>query len=117
VGAAVVRGENLEVLDLAATIPVPLMRTSGTERSSSPAAQVVQGPLTNLVNGAIGSAVTVSSLAIAFLQEALIIALQLVVEDHAANVTAAVSDLLGGARTRGEKCESCAISGRRAKPA
>jgi hypothetical protein len=60
-------------------------------------------PTHDLVNRAIGSAVTVSPLAIALLQEALIIALQLVVEDHAPNVTAGVSDLLGGALVRAVK--------------
>jgi hypothetical protein len=57
---------------------------------------VRQGPRANLVVGAVGSAVTGLVLTIALLEEALILALQLVVQDDASHVAATAPDPFSG---------------------
>ena len=71
------------------------MRTSGNWTcSSSYGSRCAKRPFPNLVGRAIGPAVAVPLLAIALLQEALIVALQLVVEDDAPDMATTFSDRL-----------------------
>ena len=103
--ASIVRSDDLEVFDLPATIPVLVFDADIGKLDVLVLVRqpVRQRPFSNLVGRAIGPAVTVPFLAIALLQEALILALQLVVEDHAPNMATALSDLLCRvARTRDE---------------
>jgi hypothetical protein len=94
--AAVMRRDDLEVFDLPAPIPVLVLDAYIRKLDVLVFVwqSVRQRPLPNLVAGAIGSAVAVAFPAIALLEEALVFALQLVVEDHAADMTTALPDLL-----------------------
>ncbi len=95
-GTAVVRCNDLEVFDLPATIPVLVLDADiGKLDVRVFVRQAVrQGPLANLVGRAIGPAVTVPFLAIALLKEALIFALQLVIENDAPDMATTFSDCL-----------------------
>ena len=90
------RRDDLEVFDLPATIPVLVLDADIGKLDVLVLVRqpVRQRPLPNLVGRAIGPAVAVPFLAIALLEEALIVALQLVVEDHAPNMATTFSDRL-----------------------
>jgi hypothetical protein len=96
VSTAIVRCDDLEVFDLSTAITVVVLDTYVRKLDVLVVVRqpVRQGPVSNLVGRAIGSPVAVPLLAIALLQEPLILALQLVVEDHAPNMATACSDLL-----------------------
>jgi len=95
-GAAVMRGDDLQVCNLPATIPVLVLDADIRELDVFVLVRqpVRQRPFPNLVGCAIGPTVAVPFLAIALLEETLVFAFQLVVEDYPADVATAFSDRL-----------------------
>ena len=98
-GAAVMRRDDLQVVDLATAVPVLILDADIWELDVLIFVRqpVRQRPLPHLVGRAIGPAVAITFLAIPLLKEALILALQLVVEDHATDLAAAFSYPFRGA--------------------
>ena len=101
-GAAVMRGDDLQVCNLPATIPVLVLDADIRELHVFVLVRqpVRQRPLPNLVGCAIGPTVAVPFLAIALLEETLVFALQLVVEDYPPDVATAFSDRLSRSLVR-----------------
>ena len=94
-GAAVMRRDDLEVFDFSSTISVVVLDAYVRKLNVLILVRqpVCLGPLPNLVGRPVGSPVTISPMTIPLLEEALILALELVVEDHAPDVATAFSDL------------------------
>src|SRR5690348_813502 len=98
VSAAVVGGDDLDALMARETIPVLVLDTDVGETD----VPVVVGeivfarPASDLLGAPSWPAITVPSTAIALLEEPLVVALQLVVEDHATDAPALVPQALLG---------------------
>jgi len=90
------RGDDLQVCNLPATIPVLVLDADIRELDVFVLVwqPVRQRPFPNLIGRPIGPTVAVPFLAIALLEETLIVAFQLVVEDDPPDVTTALSDRL-----------------------
>jgi hypothetical protein len=97
VGAPVVRRHDLDVECVIASVDVVLdADVRELDVALVVARQVVlPGPVLNLQRVAIGSAVAVVTIAIALLQELLILAFQVVLEDDAVDVRAFVTEAFG----------------------
>ena len=98
VGAAVVDGRDLDVLLARAPVDVLVLDAHvGEVDLLVEVRQVVfDRPRGNLLGIPVGAAVTVGAAAIPLLQEALVLALELVVEDDAPNAIAALGEAVGG---------------------
>jgi hypothetical protein len=91
VSAAVVLGEQLDVLVQLASVHLVLDAVVREVHLAVEVRQVVlPRPLADLVLVAVGASVTVRPAAVVFLQELLVFALQVVVEDDALDLEAAV---------------------------
>jgi hypothetical protein len=96
--AAVVRCDDLEVLDGTTTIPVQVFDANIWELNVPVLVRqlVRPGPLANFVCGSVGAAVAVSLSSIVGLQEPLVLAFQLVVEHDSPNLAPAILDAFRG---------------------
>jgi hypothetical protein len=100
--AAVVRGDDLDVLVLEAAMNLVLNAQIGKVNRVVKVRQVMfAGPVFDLVRVAVGPPVAVRSVAVAFLQEALIVAFQLAVELDTNNARVAFSEAFGGLEVGG----------------
>jgi hypothetical protein len=96
--ASVVRRDDLQVLDLSAAVPILIFDANIRKLDVLVFVRQAmrQRPFANLVGGAIWPAIAVPFLSIALLQESLVFALQLVVEDDSPDMATALSDRLRG---------------------
>jgi hypothetical protein len=97
-GAAVMRRDDLEVFDLSAPISVLVLDADIRKLDVLVFVRqpVRQRPFPDFVGRAIGPAIAVPLLSIALLEEALVFALQLEVEDDSPDMATAISDHLRG---------------------
>jgi hypothetical protein len=104
-GAAVVGRDDLEVVDVSAPVPILVLDTDVWKLDVFVFVwqPMRQCPLANLVGRAIRPAVAVTLLAIALLKEALVLALQLVVENHPTDLATPLPDFVSGPFVRSVK--------------
>jgi hypothetical protein len=97
-GAAVMRRDDLEVFDLSAPISVLVLDADIRKLDVLVFVRqpVRQRPFPDLVGRAMRPAIAVALLSIALLEEALVFALQLEVEDDSPDMATAISDHLCG---------------------
>jgi hypothetical protein len=118
-GTAIVRCDDLDVLALPAAIR--LLVLDANVREVDLVIEVRQvvfvRPFANLIGRAIGMAVVVVMVLVAFVEPALVLALQLVVQDDALDVRTAVQETVLGLFVGAIDLRSCSSSRSRPRPA
>ena len=117
--SSIVRGDDLDILPLPSAIRFLVLDTDvGEVHLVVEVREVVfVGPFAKLVGRPIGVAVVVVMVLVALVEPALVVALQLVVQDDAIDVRAAFEQPRLGLLVRPIICRSCSSSRSRVRPA